>query len=267
MWELNRKENWAAKNCCFWTEKTLENPLDCKGIQPVYPKGNQSWIFIGRTNVKLKHNTLATWRRTDSFEKILMLGKIEGRRRRGWQRIRDGWMASPTQWTWVWTSSGSWQWTGKPGVLQSMGSQIVGHDWATELNWTEDYIFLKFLFLQTNAALEYTFTLKTKKVQSVIISPPEKTNYIYIDRLQEFLLYKYTYACMLSHIHAPCDPVDCSSPGSSVHGIFQARILEWIAMPSSRGSSWPRDWTPVSMSPSLAGRFFTTSATWEVQSP
>ena len=70
---------------------------------------------------------------TDSLEKTLILGKIKGRRRRddrGW----DGWMASPTQWTWVWVSSRSW-WTGKPGMLQSMELQRVGHDWATDLNW------------------------------------------------------------------------------------------------------------------------------------
>ena len=70
--------------------------------------------------------------RADSFEKTLMMGKIESRRRRGRQR-----MASLTQWTWVWVSSGSWWWTGRPGMLQSMGSQRVRHDWATELNWTE----------------------------------------------------------------------------------------------------------------------------------
>ena len=73
-------------------------------------------------------------RRTDSLEKILMLGKIEGRRRgddRGW----DSWMASLTQWTWVWISSGSWWSTGKPGMLRFMGSQRVRHSWATELNW------------------------------------------------------------------------------------------------------------------------------------
>ena len=72
--------------------------------------------------------------RTDSLEKTLMLGKIECRRRRQWQRW-DGWMASLTQWTWVWASSGRWWRTGKPGMLQSMGSQRVGHVWATELNW------------------------------------------------------------------------------------------------------------------------------------
>ena len=73
-------------------------------------------------------------RKTDSFEKTLMLGKIESRRKR-WQRMRF-WMSSSTQWTWVWVNSGRWWWTGKPDVLQSMGSQRVGHDWATELNWT-----------------------------------------------------------------------------------------------------------------------------------
>ena len=72
--------------------------------------------------------------KTDSVEKTLMLGKIEGRGE-GDDRVWDGWMASPTQWTWVWVNSGSWWWTGRPGVLQSMGSQRVGHDWVTELNW------------------------------------------------------------------------------------------------------------------------------------
>ena len=72
-----------------------------------------------------------------------MLGKIEGRRRRGRQRMR--WLdTSPTQWTWVWVNSGSWWWTGRPGVLQFMGSQRVGHDWATELNWTSLYPFPPF---------------------------------------------------------------------------------------------------------------------------
>ena len=92
MWELNYKESWVPKNWCFWTvvlEKSLESPLDCKEIQPVNPKGNQSWIFIGRTDAEAE--TLILWalmRRTDSFEKTLMLGEIEGRRRRGQQRMR-----------------------------------------------------------------------------------------------------------------------------------------------------------------------------------
>ena len=70
-------------------------------------------------------------RRADSFEKTLMLGKIEGRRRRGWQRMR--WLDCITQWTWVWVDSGSWWWTGRPGMLWFMESQKVGHNWATEL--------------------------------------------------------------------------------------------------------------------------------------
>ena len=71
-------------------------------------------------------------RRADSFEKTLVLGKIECRRRRGRQRMR--WMALPTQWTWIWMDPGSWWWTGRPGVLRFMGLQRVGHDWASELN-------------------------------------------------------------------------------------------------------------------------------------
>ena len=89
MWELDYKESGAPKNWCFWTvvlEKTLESPLDCKEIQPVHPKGNQSWIFIGRTDAEAELGHVM-WR-TDPFEKTLMLGKIEGRRRRGQQRMR-----------------------------------------------------------------------------------------------------------------------------------------------------------------------------------
>ena len=82
--------------------------------------------------LKLQYFGHLMWR-TDSLAKTLMLGKTEaggGGDDRGW----DGWMASPTQWTWVWVNSGSWWWTGRPGMLQSTGSQRVGHDWATELN-------------------------------------------------------------------------------------------------------------------------------------
>ena len=109
--------------------------LVLQGIQPVHPKGDQSWVFIGRTDAEAE--TLQSFghlmRGTDSFVKTLMLVKTEGRRIRGLQGW-DGWMASLTWQTWVWVSSSCWWWTGKSGVLQSMGSQIVGHDWATELN-------------------------------------------------------------------------------------------------------------------------------------
>ena len=86
MWELDYKESWALKNLCFWTvvlEKILESLLDCKEIHPVHPKGNQSWIFIGRTDVEAEGPKL--W---SPDTKTLMLGKIEGRKRREWQRRR-----------------------------------------------------------------------------------------------------------------------------------------------------------------------------------
>ena len=92
MWELDYKESWAPKNWGFWTvglEKTLESPLNYKEIQPVHPKGDQSWVFIGKTDAEAETQSFGhlMWR-PDSFEKTLMLGKIEGRRRRGWQRMR-----------------------------------------------------------------------------------------------------------------------------------------------------------------------------------
>ena len=108
--------------------------LALQGDQTVNPKGNQSWKLIGRTDAELKLQYFGyLMQRANSLEKTLMLVRLraggEGDNR-GW----DGWMASPTRWTWVWASSRKWWWTGKPGVLQPMGSQRVGHDWATELN-------------------------------------------------------------------------------------------------------------------------------------
>ena len=92
MWELDYKESWVLKNGCFWTvvlEKTLESPLDCKETHPIHPKGNQSWCSLEGLMLKLKlqYFGLQMWR-ADSFEKTLMLGKIEGGRRRGQRRMR-----------------------------------------------------------------------------------------------------------------------------------------------------------------------------------
>jgi len=123
IWELDYKEDWVSRKWCFWTvmlENTLESPLDCKDIQPVNPKGNQCWILEGLMLKQKLQYFGHLMGRTDSFEKTLMLEKIEGGRRRvdrGW----DGWMASPAQQTWVWVSSRGWWWTGKPGLLQSTG--------------------------------------------------------------------------------------------------------------------------------------------------
>ena len=145
MRELDCEESWASKNLCFWTvvlEKTLESPLDCKEIQPVHSKGDQSCVFIGRADAKASKASKLQYfgylmLRVDSLEKTLMLGGIGGRRRRGRQMAG---MASPTLWTRVWVNSRSWWWTGRPGMLQFTGPQRVGHDWATELNWAE-YLF------------------------------------------------------------------------------------------------------------------------------
>ena len=183
-----------SKYWCFWTavlEKTLESPLDCKEIQPpVHPKGDQAWVFIGRTDAEAEtpilwpphvkswligkdpdagrdwgqegkgttEDEMAGWlHRLNGHEFEWTLGAGDGQgglaccdswrhresdatERLNWTEygvVRyitdDGWMASLTQRTWVWVNSGSWWWTGGPGVLQSMGSQRVGHDWVTEL--------------------------------------------------------------------------------------------------------------------------------------
>ena len=117
----------SAKNWCFWTvvlEKTLESPLDCKEIQPVHPNGDQSWVFIGRTYAK--GETPILW---PPHAKSWLTGKDscwEGLRAggegedRGW----DGWMASPTQWTWIWVNSGSWWWTGRPAAAAAKSLQL-----------------------------------------------------------------------------------------------------------------------------------------------
>ena len=141
MWELDYKESWAPKNWYFWTvvlEKTLERSLDCKEIQPVHPKGDQSWMIIGQTDAEAEAPILwlpdvKNWlieKDPWCWERLKAGGEGD---ERGW----DGWMASPTLWTLVWVSSRSWWWTGNPGMLQSMGLERVRHNWAIELNWIE----------------------------------------------------------------------------------------------------------------------------------
>ena len=129
MWELDYKEIWVPKKWCFWTvvvEKTLESLLCCKEIQLVHPKGNKSWIFIGRTDIEAETPMLGH----------LMLKLTQMKRLWCWERFKAGgegddrgwdcWMASLNQWTWVWVNSGSWWWIVKPGVLSS---------WVTAFSW------------------------------------------------------------------------------------------------------------------------------------
>ena len=137
MWELDYEESWAPKSWCFWTvvlEKTLESSLDCKEIQPVHPKEDQCSPEGLILKLKLQYFGHLMWR-ADSLEKPWCWERLRAGGEgddRGW----DGWMASPTLWTSVWVDSGSWWWTGRPGVLRFMGLQKVKHDWAAELNWT-----------------------------------------------------------------------------------------------------------------------------------
>ena len=114
-----------------WTAKRSNQSI----LKEISPEYSLERLML---KLKLQYSGHLMWR-TDSLEKTLILGKIEGGRRSGWQRMR--WLDGITdRWTLVWISSGSWWWTGKPGVLQSMGSQRVGHNWATELNWSEQNI-------------------------------------------------------------------------------------------------------------------------------
>ena len=140
----NRKPCIDLGVCCIWTymhmvlEKTLESPLDCQG-DPPSPSWRRSVLGVHWKDWcwSWNSNTLATsceelthWKRPWCREGLGAGGEGDDR---GW----DVWMASLTRWAWVWVNSRSWWWTGRPDVLQFMGSQGVGHDWVTELNWTK----------------------------------------------------------------------------------------------------------------------------------
>ena len=139
---IYRCESWTIKKAeCqridafeLWCWRRLESPWTARRsnqsiLKEISPEYSLEGLML---KLKLQYSGHLIWR-TDSLEKTLMLGKTEGKGRgdnRGW----DGWMVSRTQLSWTWANSGRWWRTGKPGVLQSVGSQRVGHDWATELN-------------------------------------------------------------------------------------------------------------------------------------
>ena len=204
MWELDCEESWVPKNWCFWTVM-----LDCKEIQPVHSKGDQLWDLFGRTHAKAE--TPIVW---PPHAKSWLIGKISdagrdwGQEEKGDNRGWDGWMASLTPWTWVWMNSRRLWWTGRPGVLRFMGLQRVGQDWATELNWTEG---------------------REKRQVSAHRYGISSWGH------EKFFNFNIWHVCLVAQsCPSLCDPMDCSPPESSVHGVLQARILEWAAMSSSK---------------------------------
>ena len=199
MWELDCEESWAPKNWCFWTvvlEKTLGSPLDCKEIQPVHPKGDQSWVFIGRTDVEAE--TLLLWPR--DVKNWVIGNDPDGGKDWGQEKgmTEDEMVGCHHR-----LDGHGFGWT--PGISNKQGGLTccsswghrVRHEWATELKESESEV---------------------------------------------------TQLCLTL-----CDPMDCSLQGSSIRGIFKARVLEWVAISFSRGSSRPRDQTQVSQ---VVGRYF-----------
>ena len=238
IWELNYKENWTLKNWCFWTvvlEKTLESPLDCKEIQPVHPEGNQSWVLIGRTDAEAETPILwppdvKNWpigRDPDSGKYWRQEKGMTEDEMVGWHHQLDGHEFEK--------APGVGDGQGSLALLQSMRSQRVRHSWATELtdiyfkmlgkwSWILTFIFsILFWLLEPSQIFKFKVSIW---VQS---------------RWPEAVLCLVTLSCTTL-----CNLMEYGPPDSSVHRNLQARTLEWAAMPSSKGSSQPRDRAQVS---------------------
>ena len=152
-WTVKKPECWRIDAFELWCWRRL---LDCKEIQPVHSKGDESWVFFGGNDAKAE--TPVLW---PPYVKSWLIGKDWcweglGAGGEGDDRGWDGWMASLTRWTWVWVNSGNWWWTGRPGMLWFMGSQRVGHDWATELNCTDVFFFYILFYYDLAQNIEYS---------------------------------------------------------------------------------------------------------------
>ena len=145
VWELDHKGNWVLKNWYFRTvvlDKTLERPLGCKGIKPINRKGSQPWIFLGRTNAEVE--ALIHWPPDAKKQLIGKDYKAEedwGQKQKGGNRGWDGWIASSTQWTWVWANSRRWWKAGKPDA----SGHGIAKSWTQFSNWTRFTSKCKFL--------------------------------------------------------------------------------------------------------------------------
>ena len=197
MWELDHKEDRVLKNWCFQTvvlEKTLKNPLDSKEIKPVNPKGNQLWIFTGRTDTETEAPIL--WppdSKSQLVGKDLKLEKME-KRRRGPERLR-----------WL------------DGITDSMHTSLS----------------------------KLRETVKDRQAWRAVVHGVTKSQTRLGYRTYIFFKGKWK-VLVIQSCPTLCDPMDCSLPGCSFHEILQARILEYVAIPFSQGSSQTRDWTRVS---------------------
>ena len=246
MWELDYKESWAPKNCCFWTvalEKTLESPLDCKEIQPVHPKGNQSWIFIGRTDTEA--DTLLLW---PPDVKNWLIWK-EPDARKDWSQEEKGTTEDEIVGWHHWLNGHEFEqaW----GVGDGQGGLSCCSPWGHKeldmielLNWTESfanfvYIFKKlvlniliisinfkplFHFFSSALILVFSFLLSLGLVCSFHRSFRCKASLAAAKSLQSCLTL--------------CNPIDCSPPGCSIPGILQARTLEWVDISFSNAWKW-----------------------------
>ena len=139
MWGLDCEDSWVPKNWCFWAvvlEKTLESPLGARRSNQSILKEISPGCSLEGLRLKLKLQYFATSREELTHWKRLWCWEVLGAGGEGDDRGWDGWMASPTWWTWVWVNSRSWRWTGRPGMLQFVGLQRVRHNWVNELNWT-----------------------------------------------------------------------------------------------------------------------------------
>ena len=193
--------------------------------------------------LKLQYFGHLLWR-VDSLEKTLTLGEI-GTGGEGDDRGWDGWKASPTRWTWVWVISGSWRWTGRPGVLHFMGSQRVGHDWETELNWRFRIAtsFLKFIVPShfANAVNKIKLRFMVPGLQSIVVEQSLSCVWLFLTPWtathqaslfftisQSLLKFMSTVLVMLSKLH----------PSLSSHGLWSVALQAPLSVGFPRQEYW-----------------------------